>query len=131
MADPFIDDPMPPMPTPSPATDVYNVPARKSPYKVSTIQEVHRQRAIAAAASRFTPPAPRSEKVALPSAAAQVASQQSVLRRTTAVRPAPAQPSVKSEASPSEPARLPVTIRRTSAEIEVEAVDVPINPLRR
>jgi hypothetical protein len=129
--DPFIDDPLPPMPTPTPATDVYHYAPRKSPYKVSTSQEVARQRAVEATARRSPPPSQPRDRVAQHTGSQSLASEQSVLRRTTLAEPAPASAPKAKAPSTSEPALLPVAIRRTSAEFTVDGLDIPVNPLRR
>jgi len=131
-ADPFIDDPVPPMPRPTPSTDVRYYSPRSSPYKVSTSQEVARQRALEATARRTPPPAAAlRDKVAMHSGGQILASEQSVLRRTTLAQPVPAK-SPQLQAQPSaEPALLPVTIRRTSAEQVIDGLEIPVNPLRR
>jgi hypothetical protein len=118
LSDPFIDD-APPKPEPDPAQDVRRYPARTSPvaaraaspYKVSTASELVRQREIEVAAARTAQP---------------------LLRRASA-EDAPARtarPARQAEAAPSPPALLP-TIRRASAEQEIEGDEIPVNPLRR
>jgi hypothetical protein len=118
LTDPFIDD-APPKPEPEPVQDVRRAPVRTSPvaaraaspYKVSTASEVARQRAISATAAQ---------------------SAQAPLRRAAA-EDAPARtarPARPAEAAPAPPALLP-TIRRASAEQEIEDNEIPVNPLRR
>ncbi len=141
LSDPFLDDPMPPMPTPEPTRDVRSYstirsphashsPRAASPYKVSTGAEVARQRAVQAA-TRTAPPARTRDKVAAHSAAQVMQAEPSIARRTTLQRPVAAASSIEEEAAPAPPRLLPRTIRQTAAEVEVAELEIPVNPLRR
>jgi len=142
-SDPFIDDPVPPRPMPEPAKDVRNrtppspYAARTvSPYKVTTSGEVIRQRAIEAsrrevapvAAPLTTPFNPRDKVATQPRTHSRPAPK-------SALQPVAAEEEVTTEhapraAAPAPPALLPVTIQRTSAEVETDDLDIPVNPLR-
>jgi hypothetical protein len=147
-SDPFIDDPIPPRPMPEPAKDVrHRTPpspyaARKvSPYKVTTSGEVTRQRAIEASRREVAPVAapltapfnPRDKVAAQPrthsrpaprSILQPVTAEEDIEKEISTVEPA------RRDAAPATPALLPVTIQRTSAEVETDDLDIPVNPLR-
>lgn len=157
--DPFIDDPLPPRPTPEPARDVRYRPTpalspapsplaahRASPYKVTTASEIDRQHAFEAArreaapvaAPLTTPHNPRDKFAVQPQPARRVPAASAHSRPVTR---SPLQPAVAEEEVSTGPSRLdgartapgllPVTIRRTSAELPAEELEIPVNPLRR
>jgi len=144
LTDPFLDDPTPPLPTPEPAKDVRNAyPARRSPYKVSTAEELARQQAVEASAARPAPTTHVRDKMAVYSGSysgaahsggsVMPADQYSVVRRTSLDERANRSSSARAneEVPPSPPALLPPTIRRTAAELETAELEIPVNPLRR
>lgn len=151
VTDPFIDDPIPPRPMPEPARDVRHRPTpaptpyavrKVSPYKVTTTGEVARQSVIEAsrhdsspvAAPVTTPYNPRDKFAAQPRTFNQPAhsraAPKSILQSAVAEEEVTAELRGNDDA-PMPPALLPVTIRRTSAELPEVEVEIPINPLRK
>ncbi len=127
LSDPFQDDPLPPKPMVDPAHGVQTYPApiqtyaapKSSPYKVTTGTRAAAP-AMKSAPVKSTAPdkyAGHSRSRAVPTKTAE----------TTTVRHA----SVQTEAAPAPPNLLPTTVRRASAEVALEEVSIPVNPLRR
>ncbi|MEX2175002.1 MAG: hypothetical protein WD872_11615 [Pirellulaceae bacterium] len=143
--DPFRDDPVPPRPMPEPARDVRYRPSQQSPlaaranisaaahspspYKVTTGRQQARQPTVEAATRRQAQPINPRDKTAYQSGIRVSPAQPAVLQQA-AVEQEVAQPA-ELEVAPSAPALLPVTIQRTSAQVELVELEIPVNPLRR
>ena len=142
MSDPFIDDPTPARPTPmpeaDPSTDVRRKPVSNSPVAVrpaprtaiATARPAHSPyKIVNSAAPRSTYPTVIRQQ---PTTRAAVAgrptlakpAEQSVLRRASLEQEEAAAVDAEYDA-PSQPALLPLTVRKASAEL-----DIPVNPLR-
>jgi hypothetical protein len=127
LSDPFQDDPLPPKPMVDPAHGSRTTPApiqtyaapKSSPYKVTT---------------GSPPAAPARKSAPVKSTAPDKYAGHSGIREvptrsteSTTVRRA----SAHIEAAPTPPNLLPTSVRRASAEVAVEEVAIPVNPLRR
>jgi hypothetical protein len=128
LSDPFQDDPLPPKPMVDPAhgAKTYPTPIRSlspqksSPYKVTT----GTRSAPHSAPVRSSAP----DQYAGHSRIRAVPADPSVLRRASLEVEARTR---APEAAPAPPALLPGPIRPVSAEVEIQDLAIPVNPLRR